>query len=118
METEKVELIKIEKPGINRANIGRSVGMLIGLIIFIIGLIFCITIFLLIPGIFGVLIGLVVMAKNVPKAIVKCPACDFENKAAPPQASVECERCKTNLPIKWTETPRGFWTRSIFAKRN
>lgn len=103
MEANKIEVIEVEKPSINRANIARSGGMMVGAVFAGIGLILCITIIGLIPGLFGVLIGLVIMTKSVPKAIVKCPACDFENKAAPPQASVECERCKTNLPIKWTK---------------
>ena len=111
METNRVEIIEVSKPKINRANIARSTGLLIGLIIFGIGIVFCLSIILLIPGLFGVLIGLVVMVMNVPKAIVNCPACHFENKAAPPRPSVECERCKTNIPIKWTDT------RSIFSKQ-
>lgn len=103
MEANKIEVIEVEKPRINRANIARSGARMTGAVIFGIGLLFCITIIGLIPGLFGMLIGLVIMAMNVPKAIVKCPACDYDNKAAPPQASVECERCKTNLPIKWTK---------------
>lgn len=96
LEANKIEVIEVEKPRINRANIARSGAMMTGAVIFGIGLLFCITIIGLIPGLFGVLIGLVIMAMNVPKAIVKCPT-------APPQASVECERCKTNLPILWTK---------------
>lgn len=101
MNTEKIEIIEVEKPKFSVANIARSTGMLIGLFIVVIGLVMCFTIVLAIPGLFGILIGLVVMVMNVPKAKVACPACNFENKANWGSNSVECERCKTNIPIKW-----------------
>ena len=117
METKNIEIIEVEKPRMNLANLTRSFGMLIGLIIFGVGLVMCLSIVLIIPGLFGVLTGLVVMALNIPKAIVTCPACEFDNKANSTNNNVECERCKTNIPIKWKKeerSKRGFWTRSIF----
>lgn len=101
MKTNEIEIIEVEKPRMNAANIARSTGMLIGLIIFGISIVMCLSIILLIPGLFGVLIGLVVMVLNIPKAIVACPACAFENKANISDNSVECDRCKVNIPIKW-----------------
>lgn len=120
VETDKIKIIEVEKPRMNLANVARSTGMLIGLIIFGIGIVMCLTIILFIPGLFAILIGLVVFVLNAPKAKVVCPACEFENKAIAASNSVECDRCKTNIPIKWKEEERkkrGFWTRSIFEKK-
>ncbi len=41
MEVNKIEVIEVEKPSINRTNIARSAGMMIGLAVLVIGIIFC-----------------------------------------------------------------------------
>src|SRR5690625_5050583 len=92
METKNIEIIEVEKPHMNLANAIRSTGMLIGLIIFGIGIVMCLTIILFIPGLFAILTGLVVFVLNAPKARVICPACEFENKAIAASNSVECDR--------------------------
>lgn len=99
----KIKPIEIKKPKVTLKNAGRSTGFIIGLAIFTIGIIMMMTIILILPGIFGVLVGLVMLVMNVPKAEVECPSCGYDNKAAPPKASVECERCKNNIPIKWVK---------------
>lgn len=100
---EKVTPIDVQKPKLTMKNAGRSTGLLIGLILFGIGVLMMVSIVLFIPGIFGVLVGGVISVMSVPKTDIKCPACDYVNKAAPPTAGVECERCKTNLPVKWVK---------------
>lgn len=119
METKKIEIIEVTEPKVNLANIARSTGMLIGLGLIFIGIVMCLTVILLIPGICIALTGVVVTGLSIPKAVVICPDCEYKNKISPPTPSVECERCKTNIPIKWKEeerSKRGFWTRSIFEK--
>ena len=98
-----IEPIKLEKPKVTLKNAGRSVGFIIGLAVFTIGIIMMMSLILILPGVFGVLVGLVVLVMNVPKAEVECPSCGYTNKAAPPKPSVECERCKNNIPIEWVK---------------
>ena len=103
MNNGKVEVIEVSKPKRIFANAPRSAGALVGFIMFIIGVLFCISIILLIPGVFMTLIGLVVMTINAPKADIECPSCDYINKVSPPSVSASCERCKSNIPIKWVK---------------
>lgn len=103
MNTDKIEVVEVSKPKLTGANIARTGGLMFGLIVTIIGILMCISLILLIPGLFAVLVGIVVMALNLPKTTVACPACDYENKIAHPNVSVACERCKTNIPVKWAE---------------
>lgn len=103
---ERVELIEVEKPQLNFKNAGRSVGFIIGVIILGISVVFILSIILIIPGIFGLLIGLVVAYLNVPKTNVNCPSCGTVNRAAPPEKRAECEACATVIPIKWIKPKR------------
>src|SRR5690625_1409289 len=103
---ERIELIEVEKPALDLKNVRRSAGFIIGTIILGISIVFILTIVLIIPGIFGLLIGLVITYINVPKSEVECPACGTINRAAPPGKRIECEACATIMPIKWIKPRR------------
>src|SRR5690625_2558481 len=97
----KIEVKEVIKPQITFRNIGNSIGFIIGMIITAISIVFIVSIILIIPGLFGLLIGLVVMVAPVPTAEVICRACETLNRTAPQNKRMECEACGTITPIKW-----------------
>lgn len=101
VEMGKIEVKEVVKPQITFRNIGNSIGFIVGMILTAISIVFIVSIILIIPGLFGLLIGLVVMVATVPKSEVKCRACETVNRAAPPNKRIECEACGTITPIKW-----------------
>src|SRR5690625_260374 len=100
---ERIELVEVEKPRLTLKNASNGVGYIVGMTILAISVVFILSIVLIIPGIFGVLIGMVIAYKSVPKSELTCPACDTINRAAPPGKRVECEACATVIPIKWVK---------------
>ena len=89
-----------------RENIGRMIGVICGLSLAGIGVIMMISIVLFIPGIFGVLIGLVTTVLSTPKTSAICPACSTENKVALKAKQLKCEGCETTTPLKWKKPQR------------
>src|SRR5690625_3758154 len=99
--TEKrIEPMTIKYPPA-RENIGRLIGVFIGLAIALLGVAFILSIILIIPGFFGVLIGLVITVLCTPKASATCPACSTENKVALKSKRLKCEGCDTTTPLRW-----------------
>lgn len=98
-----MELIKISEKEVMKKNKLRMIGLFTGLAIAGLGLLMMISIILIIPGVFGVLVGLVISVMSIPKANVECPNCEYDNKVELKKASKECDRCKRNLPIEWTK---------------
>lgn len=81
----------------------RSGGMLAGLVIIGISVVFILTIILAIPGIFGLLIGFLVMYAGIPKEPVECTACGESFRVKVNDKSPKCETCETVNPIKWVK---------------
>lgn len=94
----------VEKPknpfGDSKMNV---VGLVIGIGLTALGLLMMVTIILFIPGIFGVMIGLVMIVMNAPKTLVNCPSCGTENKAVLKSKQVKCEGCDTVTPLRWSK---------------
>lgn len=102
----KVELLELEIPKLTLGNGIRSVMMIAGIVTVIIGALLMLTIILFLPGMSLMLLGLVMFVLNAPKSPVICPSCEYENKSYPPIPSVKCDRCKTNIPIKWIKADK------------
>src|SRR5690625_1412086 len=95
----KIESVLLEEPKIGL----RAIPLLLGGALAVIGIIMCISIVLILPGIGLFLIGTLVAYSAVPKQSVDCPACGSELKARMNEKGVKCEGCGTRTPIKRSE---------------
>jgi len=107
MEKVSKKIVEVRQVPIT-SNILRTVLTIAGLIFAIISAIMMLTIVLFIPGIFGVLIGLVVAILSAPKTPVNCPYCLTENKATFKAKSFKCDGCAETVPIRWKDESK--WT--------
>ncbi len=101
MTVNKIDSMELSVPPI-KENIGSYVGIVIGLSFAGIGVLMLLSLILFIPGIFAVLIGLVVAVLCSPKLSVKCPLCDTESKVALKSKQLKCEGCDNITPLKWS----------------
>ena len=93
----KEDKIEVEKPRLTL----RNTGFIIGAIILISGIIFMVTIVMIIPGMIAFTIGITVVYANTPITEVICAFCGTVNIVTPPDKRIECEACSANIPIKW-----------------
>ena len=107
MEEKSIKPIKVNNPLLTKGNIVRSLGAIVGLTFAGIGVLFMISIIMFIPGIFAVLVGMVIAVLSAPKASVECPSCGTENKVTIRKKGFTCEGCSTVTPIEWIENK---WT--------
>ena len=102
----KIESVLLEEPKIGL----RAIPLLLGGALAVIGIIMCISIVLILPGLGLFLIGTLVAYSAIPKQSVDCPACGSELKARMNEKGVKCEGCGTRTPIKWNKTEGSKWT--------
>lgn len=101
--TERIEVKTLTAPKMPAKNL---FGILFGGLFALLGVIFMITIILFIPGIFGVLIGFVVMVMSVPKVSTECRACGQPVSVKVNAKSGECPSCKTANPVVWEKAAK------------
>lgn len=82
------------------------IGMLFGGLFALLGVIFMITIILFLPGIFGVLIGFLIMYASVPSVTTECRACSQPVRVKVNVKNAECPSCKTANPVVWAKAAK------------
>ena len=104
-------------PRIGGAGIIRTLLSVIGLLLALIGVIMMFTIVMFIPGIFTVLVGLVVAYISLPKNKVVCRDCGTENSVQLFAKGVDCEGCKERMVLRWkkSDSPLLSWS-ALFNK--
>ena len=93
----------VENP---KFGVGSAIGMLFGGGFLVISVLMILSIFLMIPGFFGILVGAMIMIASVPKANVECHACGSEFKAKMSEKAAKCTTCQTVNPIRWVPAVR------------
>lgn len=101
MSVNKIESMAVSVPPV-KENIGRIIGIIIGLTFAGIGVLMMLSLILFIPGIFAVLIGLFVAVLCTPKLSVKCPLCDTESNVVLKSKQLKCEGCDNITPLRWS----------------
>lgn len=116
MENNKTNIYELV-PRIGGAGIIRTLLSVIGLLLALIGVIMMITIIMFIPGIFTVLVGLVVAYISLPKNKVTCRECGTENNVQLFAKGVDCEGCKERMVLRWkkSDNPLMSWS-ALFNK--
>src|SRR5690625_7960012 len=102
----KIESVLLEEPKIGL----RAIPLLLGGALAVIGIIMCISIVLILPGLGLFLIGTLVAYSAIPKQAVDCPACGSELKARMNEKGVKCEGSGTRTRIKRNKTDGRKWT--------
>jgi hypothetical protein len=88
---------------------GRLIIMLIGGIVFLIGLLLLIgsclfrTIIGAFIGIGAMFLGFIIVWAITPKVKVECPACETSKKIVSGVRSYKCGTCKQTVVVKWIE---------------
>lgn len=83
--------------------VGRFFSGLLGVLLFLIGCLLCITIVGILPGIGMILSGAGLMALAVGKQIVECPACKKRVKVPQRSEDFRCPRCEKAVIIDWRD---------------
>src|SRR5690625_7182115 len=86
-----IEPMTVEIPPIKKS-LGQTLGVATGFTIAGIGVLMMISLVLFIPGIFGVLIGLVIAVASTPKTGIDCPLCGTETPVPLKSKKLKCER--------------------------
>ena len=104
-------------PKFTAGNYVRAVFSVIGLIIALIGLIMTLSIVMIIPGLFGVIIGIVVAYFAVPTVKTECRECGTTNTIKLGSKGVDCEGCKRRMVVKWnkSDSPLLSWS-ALFSR--
>lgn len=98
--SDSIEVRTVETPKTSAKSI---VVMALGAFTLFISVLFILSIILIIPGIFGVLIGLLIMYAGVQRTSIECVACNQPIKVKVTDKNGECEHCKTVNPIVWSK---------------
>ena len=85
---------------------GNAIGMTFGALFLVISVLMVLSIFLMIPGFFGILVGAGIMIVSVPKASVECHACGSTCKAKMSEKAAKCTSCQTGNPIRWVDAKK------------
>lgn len=101
--TDQIEVKTLSLPKYPAKNI---IGLLFGGGVLLLGIVFMITIILFLPGIFGVLIGFLIMYASVPSVETECRACSQPVRVKLNVKSGVCPSCKTANPVVWAKVKK------------
>lgn len=98
-ETNKIEVLTVKESAPSAGNVFRTIAVILGLLLILVGVIMIVSIILILPGLGLFITGTVRAALNVPKKAVDCPACGLEVKVALKSKNMKCDHCETVTPI-------------------
>ena len=85
--------------------IGKFFGVIVGDTLVLIGLLLCVTIIGIIPGIGSVMLGLLMLAAAVRNMqTVQCPQCKKRVNIQKDIEDFKCPRCSTPVVVEWKRT--------------
>lgn len=101
--TNAVSEIEVRTLTIPKPSAKNIVIMALGAFTLLLSVLFIISIILMIPGFFGLLIGFFILRAGAPRVSFDCMACGQSVKVMAKEKSGVCEHCKTANPLVWAE---------------
>lgn len=98
--TNKIDVINLNTPKPSAKGYVFIIG---GAAIMLVGLIMCLSIVLLLPGLGAFLIGFLLMYGGLPRTEVECRACGQAVGVRSGFKQAKCGGCNTVTPVKWNK---------------
>lgn len=98
--TNKIDVINLDTPKPS----GKGYALIIGgALLMLVGLLMCLSIILILPGIGALLIGFFLMYGGLPREEVECRACGQSVGVRSGFKQAKCGGCNTVTPVKWNK---------------
>lgn len=98
--TNKIDVINLDTPEPSAKGYALIIG---GIAFMVAGLLMCLSIILLLPGLGALLIGFLLMYGGLPRKDVECRACGQAVGVRMGFKQAKCGGCNTVTPVKWNK---------------